>query len=75
MEFLSSKQNRLRKHVVQAEYFGFCMDLSDDMVAHIAKFEGFILRMQQLNVKSDASFIMVKLLDTLSEEYESLRQA
>ncbi|EZA46484.1 hypothetical protein X777_00112 [Ooceraea biroi] len=51
------------------------MDPSDNMVAHIAKFEELVLRMQQLNVKPDVSSIMVKLLDTLPEEYDSLRQA
>lgn len=69
------QQTKQAAHVVQVEYFSFCMDPSDDMVAHIAKFEGLILRMQQLNVKSDVSSIMVKLLDTLPEEYENLRQA
>lgn len=69
------QQTKQAAHIVQSEYFGFCMDPSDDMVTHIAKFEGLILRLQQLNVKPDSSSIMVKLLDTLPEEYESLRQA
>lgn len=45
------------------------------MVTHIVRFEGLILRMQQLNVKPDELSLTVKLLDTLPEEYESLRQA
>lgn len=32
------------------------------------------LRMQQLNVKPDESSMMVKLLDTLPEDYDSVRQ-
>lgn len=51
------------------------MDSSDDMVTHIAKFEELVLRMQQLNLKPDELSLTVKLLDTLPEEYESLRQA
>lgn len=69
------QQTKHAAHVVQTEYFGFCMDSFDDMEAHITKFEGLILRMQQLDVKPNALSIMVKLLDTLPEEYESLRQA
>ncbi|KMQ86263.1 copia protein [Lasius niger] len=69
------QQTKQASHVVQSEYFGFSMDPSDDMVTHIAKFEGLILRMQHLNVKPDKSSVIVKLIDTLPEEYESLRQA
>lgn len=40
------QQTKQASHVVQSEYFSFSMDPSDDMVTHIAKFEGLILRMQ-----------------------------
>ncbi|XP_011687062.1 PREDICTED: uncharacterized protein LOC105449504 [Wasmannia auropunctata] len=69
------QQTKRASHTVQSEFFNFGMDLSDDMVTHIAKFEGLVLRMQQLNVKPDESSLVVKLIDTLPEEYKSLRQA
>lgn len=52
------------------------MDSEDSTVAYIAKFEGLVLRMHQLSVKSkhDESSLMVTFLDTLPNEYESLRQ-
>jgi hypothetical protein len=49
--------------------------LTDDIVTHIAKFEGLVLRMQQLNVNPDESSLMVKLLDSVPDEFEGLRQA
>jgi len=42
------------------------------MITPIVKFERLILCMQQLNVKPDESSLMVKLLDSLPHEYESL---
>lgn len=69
------QQTKQAAHTVQAEFFGFTMNPVDDMVTHITKFEGLALRMQQLNVKPDESSLMVKLLDTLPDDYESLRQA
>lgn len=69
------RQTKQASHTVQSEFFNFDMDPSDDMVNHITKFEGLVLRMQQLNVKPDKTSLVVKLLDTLPEEYESLRQA
>jgi hypothetical protein len=49
--------------------------LTDDIVTHIAKFDGLVLRTQQLNVKPDESSLMVKLLDSPPDEFEGLRQA
>lgn len=69
------QQTKQAAHTSQSEFFGFCWSKSDDIVTHIAKFEGLVLRMQQLNVKPDESSLMVKLLDTLPDDYESLRQA
>ena len=69
------QQTKQAAHTVQSEFFSFKMNSNDDMVTHIAKFEGLVLRMQQLNVKPDESSLMVKLLDTLPDDYESLRQA
>lgn len=69
------QQIKQAAHVVQAEFFNFNMDPTQDMVTNIAKFEGLTLRMQQLNVKFDESSLVVKLLDTLPDEYENLRQA
>lgn len=69
------QQTKQASHTVQSEFFNFSMDPSNDMVTHIARFERLILRMQQLNVKPDELSLTVKLLDTLPEEYESLRQA
>ncbi|KMQ87259.1 integrase core domain protein [Lasius niger] len=69
------QQTKQASHTVQSEFLNFSMDPSDEMVTHIAKFEGLVLRMQQLNVKPDELSLTVKLLDTLPEEYESLRQA
>lgn len=62
-------------HSVQSEFFSFRMVSSDDMVTHLARFENLVLRMQQLNVKPDESSLMVRLLDTLPDSYESLRQS
>lgn len=45
------------------------------MIRRIARFEGLVSQMQYLNVKPDTSLFMVKLLDTLPDEYERLRQA
>lgn len=58
------EQQTKQVHTVQSEFFSFSMDPMDDMVAHIAKFEGLVLRMQQLNVKPDELSLTVKLLDT-----------
>lgn len=69
------QQTKQAAHTVQAEFFSFSKSQTDDMVTHIAKFEGLILRMQQLNVRPDESSVMVKLLDSLPDDYESLRQA
>ena len=69
------QQTKQAAHTVQAEFFSFNKNTTDDIVTHIAKFEGLILRMQQLNVKPDESSLMVKLLDSLPDDYESLRQA
>lgn len=69
------QQTKQASLVVQSEYFDFSMNPSDDMVMHIAKFEGLILHMQHLSVKPNKSSAIVKLLDTLPEEYERLRQA
>jgi len=69
------EQQKQSSYNVQSEFFSFEMSPSDDMVTHIAKFEGFVLRMQQLNVKLDESSLVIKLLDTLPKEYENLRQA
>lgn len=69
------QQTKQASHTVQSEFFNFSMNNTDDMITHIAKFEGLVLRMQQLNVKPDELSLTVKLLDTLPEEYESLRQA
>lgn len=63
------QQTKQAAHTVQAEFFNFSMDPTHDMVTHIAKFEGLTLRMQQLNVKPDESSLVVKLLDTLPDEY------
>lgn len=51
------------------------MGAQSSIVTNIAKFEGFVLLMQQLSVKPDQSSLMVKVLDTLPDEYKSLRQA
>lgn len=69
------QQTRQAVHSVQTEFFSFDMNLADDMISHIAKFEGLILRMQQLKVKPDESALMVKLLETLPDSFESFRQA
>lgn len=69
------QQTQQAAHTVQAEFFNFSMDQTDDLVSHIAKFEGLVLRLQQMKVKPDESSLMVKLLDTLPDDYESLRQA
>lgn len=69
------QQTKQAAHAVQTEFFSFNMNLADDMVTHIAKFEGLVLRMRQLNVKPDDSALMVKFLDTLPDSYESFRQA
>jgi hypothetical protein len=45
------QQTKQAAHTVQAEFFSFMQTLTDDIVTHIAKFEGLVLRMQQLNVK------------------------
>jgi hypothetical protein len=45
------------------------------VVIHIVKFENFMLRMQQLNLRPDKSSVMVKLLDSLPDDYENLHQA
>lgn len=68
------QQTKQASHTVQSEFFNFSMDNSDDMVIHIAKLEELVLHMQQLNVKPDELSLTVKLLDTLLEEYKSLRQ-
>jgi hypothetical protein len=69
------QQTKQAAHTVQAEFFSFMKTLTDDIVTHIAKFEGLVLRMQQLNVKPDESSLMVKLLDSLPDDFEGLRQA
>ncbi|KAH0822650.1 hypothetical protein GEV33_000141 [Tenebrio molitor] len=69
------QQTKQAAHTVQAEFFSFMKTLTDDIVTHIAKFEGLVLRMQQLNVKTDESSLIVKLLDSLPDEFEGLRQA
>lgn len=69
------QQTKQAAHTVQAEFFSFTKISTDDIVTHIAKFEGLVLRMQQLNVKPDESSLVVKLLDSLPDEFESLRQA
>lgn len=69
------QQTKQAVHTVQAEFFSFNKNPADDIVTHIAKFEGLVLRMQQINVKPDESSLMVKLLDSLPDDYESLRQA
>lgn len=69
------QQTKLAAHAVQSEFFGFSMSPDDDLVSHIAKFEGLVLRLQQLNVKPDDSALMVRLLDTLPDSYESFRQS
>lgn len=67
------QQTKLAAHAVQLQFFGFCMSPDDDLVGHIAKFEGLVLKLQQLNVKPDDSALMVRLLDTLPDSYESFR--
>lgn len=69
------QQTKQAAHIVQAEFFNFCFDPTEDMVKHIANYEGLILRMQNLKIKPDDSSLIVKFLDTLPEEYEGLRQA
>ena len=69
------QQTKQAAHVVQTKFFSFQKHPEDDMVSHIARYEGLVLQMQNLNVKPDDSSLMVKLLDTLPEEYEGLRQA
>lgn len=69
------QQTKLAAHAVQSEFFGFGMAPGDDLVSHIAKFEALVLRLQQLNKKPDDSSLMVRLLDTLPESYESFRQS
>jgi hypothetical protein len=69
------QQTKQAAHTVQAEFFSFMQTLTDDIVTHIAKFEGLVLCMQQLNVKPDESSLMVKLLDSVPDEFEGLRQA
>lgn len=61
--------------MVQAEFFSFSKNLSGDIVTHIGRYEGLILRMQQMNVKPDESSFMVKILDSVLDDYESLGQA
>lgn len=58
------QQTKQAAHTVQAEFFNFNKNPVDDIVTHIAKFEGLTLWMQQLNVKPDESSLMVKLLDS-----------
>lgn len=45
------------------------------MVAHIAKFENLVYRMVQMSIASDETSQVVKLLDTLPDSFEDLRQA
>jgi hypothetical protein len=68
------QQTKQAAHTVQAEFFSLTKTLTDGSVTHIVKFEGLVLRMQQLNVKPDESLLVVKLLDSLPDEFESLRQ-
>uniref|UniRef100_A0A1Y1K2V0 Retrovirus-related Pol polyprotein from transposon TNT 1-94 n=1 Tax=Photinus pyralis TaxID=7054 RepID=A0A1Y1K2V0_PHOPY len=69
------QQTKQAAHVVQAEFFSFTMNEKDDMVTHISKFETLILKMNALNVKQDDMSLVVKLLDTLPDNYDNLRQA
>jgi hypothetical protein len=69
------QQSKQAAHIVQSEFFGFKKAEEDDMTTHISKFENLVLKMQQLNVKPEESSLIVKLLDTLPNEYESLCQA
>jgi hypothetical protein len=54
------QQTKQAAHAVQAEFFSFTKTLTDGSVTHIVKFEGLVLRMQQLNVKPDESLPMVR---------------
>lgn len=65
-EMLIFEQQTKQAYVVQAECFSFKMDDGDNIVSHIAKFGGLILRMQQLSVKPEESSLMVKLLDNVA---------
>jgi hypothetical protein len=68
------QQTKQAAHTVQAEFFSLTKTLTDGSVTHIVKFEVLVLRMQQLNVKRDESLLVVKLLDSIPDEFESLRQ-
>ena len=72
LHVIFEQQTKQAAHAVQSEFFSFCMALGDDMITHLARFESLVLRLQQLNVKSDESALMVRLLDTLPESYENL---
>lgn len=55
--------------------FSFYKNHVDDIVTHIAKFEGIVLRMQLLSVKPEELSLMVELLVSLPGDYESFCQA
>jgi hypothetical protein len=49
------QQTKQAAHTVQAEFFSFMKTSTDDIVMHIANFEGLVLRMQQLNVRAHSN--------------------
>lgn len=65
LQIIFEQQIKQAGHTVHAELFSFRINSADDVVSHKAKFEVLILRIQQFNLYSDESSLMVKLLDTL----------
>ena len=62
LKSIYQQQTKQPGHTAQTEFFNFNKNATKNMVTHIAKFEDLILRMQQLNLKSDDSSPVVKLV-------------
>lgn len=69
------QKTRQSAHTVQSEFFNFRVCAGDNMVEHIAKFENIIYRIKQLSVAPDEASQVVKLVDTLLDSFDVLRQA
>lgn len=61
-------------YIVQAEFFGISMTSNNNIFYHISKIKGVIIRMQHLNVKPDKASLIVKLLDTLPDQYKVINK-
>ncbi|KFM56610.1 hypothetical protein X975_03512, partial [Stegodyphus mimosarum] len=71
---LFKQKNKQAQYACELQFSSFVCDPTDTMAMHIAKLERLVSRMHDLKIKPK-DFVIIKLLETLSNEFEPLKMA